>query len=429
MEPDRPTAPVSPKSPVRRRPQACQRCRKRKQKCDRLLPACTACVEAAIPCSARSVPLEPSTEEGSGLSHAAIPNYVESLKRKSDELDGQIRRLRSRLGGDTSVETTHSPTQHIDPTRPTDVSDQTPMSDHTERSVQVAMGEIGFLSRNAMAEPRDETRAFPQEVAMKSMVHAALAVPGTASPFYSRATHHRLSFKSIVDRADMLTQDTATPYVDIFLEHLGAVFLHIDLKETKEQFFAFFEKPAEGSSDDASATSVSTYRYFHAYMIVAIGMMLSPDHGIHLLASSFHDMAREKLPLIMETCDNLTTLHCMLLLVHYSMLSPIGGSTWHLLGLAMNKSILLRLHKEPSPDSGMSAKEISRRRNLFWSIYTIDRILGCVMDRPFSIQDDDISLKVSYSCEIVSISAEKGQVSEHQRQSRSCIWRLRSYAR
>lgn len=273
------------------------------------------------------------------------------------------------------AEAHHSPFQQLDPTRLSDYANDTPMSDHTEKSVQVAMGEIGFLSRNAMAEPRDETRAFPQELAMKNMIHAALAIPDAASHLSSRATHHRRSFRSIVDRTDMLTQDIAKPYLEIFLDHLGATFAHIDRTETKNQFVAFFESSADGSADDASTTSVLSYRHFHVYMIVAIGMLLSPDPGVHLLASSLHDTAREKLPVIMETCDSIMSIHCMLLLVHYSMLSSSGGSTWYLLGLAMNKSILLRLHKEPNPDSGVSAEEISRRRNLFWGLYTVDRLV------------------------------------------------------
>ena len=73
--------------------------------------------------------------------------------------------------------------------------------------------------------------------------------------------------------------------------------------------------------------------------------------------------------------DSLKTLHCIFLLIIYTMYSPFGGSTWHLLGLARNQSVSLRLHREPHPGCGKSPEEITSRRNFFWSLYTLDRLV------------------------------------------------------
>ena len=102
---------MGPSSPIgqstlapgsKQRGQACERCWKRKQKvrrppsfisaflvlhqvvvlawqpslsyqCDRVLPACTPCVEASVSCIPRKFAIEPISNAGGNLSHAAIP--------------------------------------------------------------------------------------------------------------------------------------------------------------------------------------------------------------------------------------------------------------------------------------------------------------------------------------------------------------------
>ncbi|UDD62335.1 hypothetical protein AFCA_009656 [Aspergillus flavus] len=397
MEADRRTSTGSAPA-IPRRLQACERCWKRKQKCDRQLPACTTCVEADAQCAPRRVPIGPTTEEGSGLSHAAVPNYVETLKRKRDELDAQFRQQRARRERDESVPGPRlSPNMETTSAGSPGESNPTPSTAPTsfsERSVQVAMGEIGFLSRNAMAEPRDETRGFPQELAMGNMVRAALVISGE-DPSQSRdLCNHRRTSVTMMGPATGITKEFATPYVNRFLDHVGVMFLHIDRRKLQSEFDSYFDAHRGQPSHTKAPNPDTAFLEFRVYMAVAIGMLLTPEPGSELLATGLHAAATERLTIIIEQVNCVKTLHCLWSLALYSMLSSLGGSTWHLVGLAMKKCISFRLHREPYPDSDTSQEELNSRRSIFWALYVLDRTISCVMDRPFSIEDEDILVQL-----------------------------------
>lgn len=296
-------------------------------------------------------------------------------------------------------------------------SGQTPTTVHsndTERSVQAAMGEIGFLSRNAMAEPRCEIRGFPQAFTMDNMVRASLAVSGECPTESSIPSSHSRKLVAMLGGLGQLTKELAAPYLDRFIQEKRLMFLHIDPLELKRQFDAFFDEKGNcfGDSSNIENRVTTPLQDFNIYMAVSIGMLLSSEPCIELFARSLHGAAMEQFSVVLKDRDSLKILHCIFLLIIYSMYSPFGGSTWHLFGLARNQSVSLRLHREPHPGCGMSPEEIASRRNFFWSLYTLDRLvdtttitihqtlktcprtISCAMDRPFSIQDDGISLQV-----------------------------------
>ena len=259
-------------------------------------------------------------------------------------------------------------------------SGETPTTVHsnvTERSVQAAMGEIGFLSRNAMAEPRGEIRGFPQAFTMDNMVRATLAVSGESPTESSIPSSHSQKLVAMMGGLGQLTKELAAPYLDRFIYKIGLMFLHIDPLDLRRQFDKFFGEKKHRSGNNSSTENRVTapFRDFNIYMSVSIGMLLSSEPCIELFARSLHGAAMEQFSVVLKDPDSLKTLHCIFLLIIYSMYSPFGGSTWHLLGLARNKSVSLRLHREPHPSCGMSSEELASRRNFFWSLYTLDRLV------------------------------------------------------
>ncbi|KAL3480935.1 hypothetical protein BJX99DRAFT_272610 [Aspergillus californicus] len=369
---------MSANSTPSRRPQACERCWKRKQKCDRLVPRCTTCVEASATCNPRPVRVEISPEDNIGLSHAALPGYVESLKQTIDELESGQRRKRRRLESHPNSENAAS------------VSVEN--HDGLDSSVRVAMGEIGFLSRSAMAEPRDDRGGLPRHLGMAQMMQAMFSLSG-ACPSQSQSTDADAPGWRLLGLADpiqALNHELAEPFLQHFLRHIGIFYLHFGGAELKEQYGTIF-----AVGDGARGDMGNCEREFDVYLAIATGMLLSPQSGrFELLSQGLHAAAVKLLPRILQSGSCTKLIHCLLLLTVYSMLSPNGGSTWHLLGLAMRKCISFRFHKDEGPDSSLSVEESTRRMYLFWSVYIIDRTLCTVMDRPFGIQDEDISLSM-----------------------------------
>ncbi|KAL4935905.1 hypothetical protein BDV06DRAFT_217067 [Aspergillus oleicola] len=361
------------------RPQACERCWKRKQKCDRRMPICTSCIEARAECSPRQIPLE-SSEYSSGLSHAALPGYVASLKQRLQALEALSQHKRRRMVPEDATE------------------DATPTADHEgssglDSSVQAAMGEIGFLSRSAMAEPRDGTGGFPRQLAMHEMLHAMLSLSGD-SPAQARSSDSHASqwnFLAGADPLQALKRETVAPFLSCFRDRVGMVYVQFNTKDLEDQCEAFFTDSNNRSSD--ALDLAQSHRNFSVYLAIAIGILVSPlSARAELLSQSLHSAAIKLLPRVVQSGSCSSLIHCLLLLVVYSMHSPNGGSTWHLLGLAMKRCVAFGFHKEQEGNSPLPEDERAKRRHLFWSLYYLDRTLCTVMDRPFGIQDEDISV-------------------------------------
>ena len=309
-----------------------------------------------------------------------ICSYVETLKRKVDELEGQYHRPRACPKGYTPIDSQPSSTRTTSSSGEHGQSDQTPKTVHsnvTERSVQAAMGEIGFLSQNAMAEPRCEIRGFPQAFTMDNMVRASLAVSGKSPTESSIPSSHSRKLAAMIGDVGELTKELAAPYLDRFIHSIGHMFLHIDPLDLERQFDAFFYEKGNRSDNNSNTANrvTDSFRNFNVYMVVSIGMLLFSEPCIGLFARTLHGAAMEQFSIMLKDSDSLKTLHCIFLLIIYSMYSPFGGSTWHLLGLARNQSVSLRLHKEPHPSFEMSSEELTSRRNFFWGLYTLDRLV------------------------------------------------------
>ncbi|KAL5356277.1 hypothetical protein BJX96DRAFT_186231 [Aspergillus floccosus] len=364
---------------------------KAKGECDRLLPVCTACVEAKAKCCPRSIPSGPAAEDASALSNAALPDYVESLKRKAEDLEDLTRRQRLRLASEGAA----TSLSHANPADETQGSPQishpTPLSEQsslTERSVQAAMGEIGFLSRNAMAEPRDQASGFPQELAIGSMIRASLAISGSDPTQSLPHSSQKSRYMAMVQQAPEVSRDFMTECLDRLFERTKTICPYLNEGEMIDCCDAFFH-PNESAKD-----LNIVFRDFNVYMTAAIGTFLSLESGAELFSSNLHTTAMQRFPSILDCNDDVKVLHSILLLIIYSMFTSTGGSTWHLLGLAMKKAISYRFNKEPLPDSGVSEDKVEQRRRIFWNLYIIDRAVSCALDRPFSIEDGDISLRL-----------------------------------
>lgn len=289
-----------------------------------------------------------------------------------EELDDQRHcHQRARLQSGTPIEqpqTTQSVAAvAVEDAQNFDHSPATVSTNDTERSVQLAMGEIGSLSRDAMAEPRGTNHGSSQALAMSSMVKSALSLWG-CDPFRSsiRSTGHE-GLRNVTGCAGRPSREFSMPYLDRFLNQVSTMFLHFDSVNMRSELKGFFNTP-----EHAFPYSTKPYYAFRFNIAMAIGMSVSPEPGIELLAAAWHNSAMQCFDLILRDNESLDVLDCIFLLIIFSMTNPFGGSTWHLLGIAMKKSVSLRLHREPESPRDSSGI-LEKRRRLFWSIYTLDR--------------------------------------------------------
>ncbi|KAK2758584.1 hypothetical protein CKAH01_05632 [Colletotrichum kahawae] len=368
------------------RPQACERCWKRKQKCDRRLPACNSCSVLGVDCIPRNQDFNTLSE----LSHT----YVASLKRRVADLEEEsLSRKRSRthscraesaLGqspdhGNGAISRDATSVISSQATHPAGSNGH----ENDDSSVRATMGAIGFLSRSAMAEPRDNSDDLPRKFSLAEVISGALSIdgrdPSTAipAPHSSGISNHLASVSKVSTLEHVrkfLEWSFLLPYIDedIFLRQC-------------EGFMA-------GRAQSQPAQTSQSLHIFNVHMACAIGILISPSSThLSLLSAGLHSTAVKELPSILRTEMALEHIHCMIMLLIYSLFNSSGGSTWHLLGLAVKTCISLGLHREPDAHSNLTIPEANRRRWLFWTVYYFYRL---VMDRPVSIQDDDISVRL-----------------------------------
>jgi hypothetical protein len=219
-----------------------------------------------------------------------------------------------------------------------------------------------------MAEPRDEMSGFSQELAMGRMVRATIAISGKDPSKSTMSPNSPII--AIVDQVAALTREIALPYMTRFAERIEPHFLHLSQSRIWEEFEAYFQNTNEEARSSGNARVIS----FNIYMNTAIGMLLSPDSAsLQGLASSLQAAAMKMFTGILESGSRFNILHCMLSLIIYSMQTSLGGSTWHLLGLAMQKAITFGFHRDPNPEISLPAQQLKERRDIFWGLYTVDR--------------------------------------------------------
>lgn len=141
-------------------------------------------------------------------------------------------------------------------------------------------------------------------------------------------------------------------------------------------------------------------------LAVAMGIIFSPhrdalDQQLQRIVAG----ASSLLPLLAcEDSDELT-VSCLTMSAIVSLYDSGGASTWFLLGQAMTKSISIGLHHQTITDSNKADERAHPW--LFWVLYSLDRTLSMVMDRPFGLEDTDVSLNLpSTSSQPASTSAD-----------------------
>lgn len=225
-----------------------------------------------------------------------------------------------------------------------------------------------------MAEPREGASGFPRQLAMSEMIQAMLSLSGATPSQSCRSETEAAPWNLLLvpNPRQVLSKDFVMPFLRCFLNRIHTYYLYFDRTELEEQCEAFFDRTSHESGELSAAAQ--SYRDFSVYLAVSIGMILSPQSGrVNLLAQSLHSAAVKLLPMILQCGNCFSLMHCLVLLVVYSMLSSNGGSTWHLLGLAMKRCVAFGLHKEQDTDSALPVEESERRMSLFWTLYSLDR--------------------------------------------------------
>ncbi|TPX06824.1 uncharacterized protein E0L32_002320 [Thyridium curvatum] len=370
---------------------ACDRCYRRKARCDKILPACTTCARADAECCYNS---------RQGL--ARRDELVESLERRLRQMDAKNRAL----------------SKELQQARAKQVS-----TDHTARVV--ASGYGGSSTSPGPVE-QDKSREVDNGNEVAKQVFSLSLNAGSQSQYLGSASgailanllgvHGRIvtadSDNDLVFRrfdpgagnnADCPGGETGHQPSERLARDLMAAYLSHD-----HICYPYLD-PHDLITSLTDLYADNTYLERHPVetftldMVFAIATAQVHKYSWHVMpdAETYYERAISRFGTALEA-GGLVALQSIMLLCQYRMLSisySTSASLWHLLGMAARLGLEMGLHREAvyviPPDLSPAALGRARRKNevkrrCFWCLFGMDRIVSNTLGRPMAINLDDI---------------------------------------
>lgn len=432
---------------------ACKRCTRRKQRCDKLLPVCTPCRVSNSPCTSsgkeshvvhgqhkaftrkglvtillerisaleneaqkRGVSFQGGINAGpDAQSDRPRTNGSHAVGVNSDNtiddgfaLDGGFHSAVGQSSGRPSVAQARSVTPIIQSTHQPD----------SGLDVGVPGTSMDFLSLSAVAEPRNREGEFLKHLSTTSLIAGVTETYG-GNP--EMTDHVDSLWKSISQYIRQpagaacrlhIPREQALMALSTYLDVVDFRLPRLPVTKVQSGMDAI------SSSDDRRYNETlkrDPAHIFMAYAVMAIAPLISENYpiargswvSVHLLGKCL-----KVLDLVFRQEDGVDVIQCLHLLVVLSVHCSAAGSAWHLVGFAMSRCIALGYHREdPRIVGSASESDIQQRRWAFWGCYHIERFICAALGRPFSINDEDITVPLP------ALERAKGDTSTTDRDS------------
>ncbi|KAH8705919.1 fungal-specific transcription factor domain-containing protein [Talaromyces proteolyticus] len=367
---------MSPSPRRTRAPIACQRCKRRKTKCNGEIPVCSACKKSGTSCiwpSASRVTI-PQTEEQSQMLQ-----YTAQLEGKVAELESQLKSQQAR----------EQPNHLID-----DLAHNTPGSASSTPFHVNYNGELStdlvLLSMNATAEPFfvGPTSGFSLSKLVEGILSAAEPTGQDQLNQHLQTDNQGHLPSAELDTVSIQAEDTL---IETYFHKVHSRYPFLD----RSSFYERLNRQKITSSDAQNHAS----ELFILYMVCAVGSRVVKLHPEIAESASPEIYFAKALRYIdaATTQQSLLRIQALLLLAIYLLRTPGSVSnlgSWHIIGLAVRCAVEMGLHRNFRGQQGKnhSLYSIEVRRRTFWSAYILDRAVSLTLGRPFALAEHDIDV-------------------------------------
>ncbi|GAB1218246.1 hypothetical protein ATERTT37_007499 [Aspergillus terreus] len=378
---------------------SCTRCRQRKSRCDQQLPQCGACEKAG----ARCVGYDP-------LMKREVPrSYLYYLEDRVN----YFKNLLSEHG--VSFEPDSSLT--MERSAPHDYRASTSEERDTKASYK-RRGSVISTSGTDSSRPSASSPRSPREATEVAPQSEIDTLHSTHDP--GCCTAHELLFalrpRSLTSSFVLPDRDLAAKLVNFYFEQAYPQVPALHKGEVAQLLNRTY----------AGAESHRPYSLFLLYILFAIGTCIMLDNEGNLRgkdvpgqglkrkrntltnvhpAEEYYSAAVTHLHLAFSSCDNASSklegLEAAVLIAHLSLFYPIRPGPVYLVGLALRAAVDVKLYDEASPSliAGSYQATISNEgseqqdqlseqcQRLWWSAYSLDRLVSPYTGRPFAIPD------------------------------------------
>ncbi|KIX04247.1 uncharacterized protein Z518_07801 [Rhinocladiella mackenziei CBS 650.93] len=372
---------------------ACDRCHRRKARCDKIQPACSSCIKAETQCvySARDPVVRRQDME-------KLERRLRQMEAKNDALTSQLREANLRANASNSLGAVR-PSSNIQRTAE-------PTAGSTSSTNNEVASQVSFLSLSAGGERQYLGSASGLLLANLLQADNRAKVRGTQDEDHYNASRRfgagGRGGTSTPDVSSLPPETLARSLVSAYLahDHLCYPFLHprglIDSLESIYSDHSFYKThPVEAFTVDM-------------ILAIATAQVSKFDWQVMPDAETHHDRAMSRLGTVLSKGGSVA-LQAILLICQYrigSGLYDASASLWHLVGIAARMCFELGLHRESvyySPEDGASGIDESAfedsevKRRCFWCALAMDRITSVTLGRPLAIHLDDYDTELPRS--------------------------------
>ncbi|KAE8420448.1 fungal-specific transcription factor domain-containing protein [Aspergillus pseudocaelatus] len=377
---------------------ACDRCHRRKSKCDKVLPACGPCQKAGVACK----------YVDRTRSHQQL---LERLQRRLKQVEATNRTLAARLASHAFPAAQSEANEDGNevgsemPALDDALGEATARRQQREGDENEVIEEVTFLSSGAGGEQHFLGSA--------SGVFLASLVSATMVSSRSQGSHERGSRKRSSRFPPISPGTTASSEASALPPEQVARNLHRAYFEHDHLCYPFLHcettlRALDQAYQDPNFLEQDAFASFVFDMILAIATASVHKFNIEALpdAEAYQVRATQRLNEVMRD-GGVQALQALLLLCQYRMTNSIqdtSTSLWHIVGVASRMCFELGLHREqtyrPTETIHMSDKtsyatiECEIRRRCFWCVVAMDRIVSITLGRPLAIHLQDVEVRL-----------------------------------
>ncbi|GJN71218.1 transcriptional activator [Purpureocillium lilacinum] len=345
---------------VTSRPVACLHCRRRRSYCSKEKPTCSRCRDAGLECvyeGARKVLVNET--------------YLRELEAKSKALD-KVLAGGAPKDGEQDAEASQAKQHH---------------HDFDEHEPLVALTRLSLNSTSFQGPASSDS--FLRSVRKLSGLGEGEG-EGLARSLYEPDA---LPSRRQVRRSRLPPIDIARRLFAAQYMYIGTIFAFTDPRESFERLLMEAYRRGPPDADDREAC----LKHAKVLLVLAFGQLYSVNQWVDFRGPPGFDYFTDALGLLPETHEEGSVLSVeTLALAGYFMANMNRrDAAFQYIGKAVRMAVSLGLHEEvewPTAGEDDDGAEAEHRRRVWWSVYSMDRILCVKSGNPISIQDEDVGV-------------------------------------
>ncbi|ETN36825.1 uncharacterized protein HMPREF1541_07812 [Cyphellophora europaea CBS 101466] len=349
------------------KPSACQRCYRKKIRCDKTQPACSHCYRVDTPC-------------------VYVTSGRELRRQNVDRLEDRIRDLESKNRSLTSqlYEVQKSPEVPTPTTSASQTGIQQGQSDVANQVIHLSLSASGGT----------EFVGSTSGLFLANLLQPHIQQSSALAQGIPTVLQDRQQTTSPPSKQARPSRNQALQILEAYCshDHVCYPFLCIEtLREALDRVYA------------VDTTQVGLNDCFFIDAVLALGSAQVYKLGWTGIwdAETHFSRATSQLSNVLDQ-GGLVSLQALLLICQYRMgttSQDTTASVWHLIGVAARTCFELGLHKAssytPNEACGESQrKEVDIKRRCLWSVVAMDRVVSLMLGRPLAIQLEDIELEL-----------------------------------